>query len=567
MMKRLVDRSFGLMGRGLLATCLVAMLTACGGGGSSQGSGASPASGADETHGAFTLGLSGGAYRDVSHVWVTVGSVALHPQASQAWSSADRTWTVLRLTTPVVVDLALVPSSSQGDVSRILSGLSVPAGTYGQIRLFPLAHDAALADAAAAKGLSYNAQVNYTDGGGQARVVPLELPQPDLGWRVAGSYAVAAQAGSYVVVQADLQHSLVRMVSADGVDRFSFRPTLTSYDMSTSGAIIGSIDPSLICGSGTAPVAPNCAQDIVVSAQRLSGDGQRYASVRQYRVSSSSGGFALYPLPTDTSYEVVITGRHMQTMVIRNVAVSAFSVLATLDWTVLGSSSAPIVPVITPGNARTVTLATPMTSRGTQLFVGQRLDGAGKPYQVAVANIDPLTGSLEQALDLPEGPVRVASFVESGAALSFSDVTPNEGAQAFSVQALGTAYDDAGAFSTVTPTLGTNSSITVGNPVRQASLGIGQIQLTLTGALSASYDSATVVVSDVNGVVSTQVVSGSSMTINVPAGSQAAALGGTAVYSVALRAAGHAGALRWVRAAAPLDLRNAASASLTLALP
>ncbi|TAK86298.1 MAG: DUF4382 domain-containing protein, partial [Aquabacterium sp.] len=333
-MDHLVLRLF----KGLLAAGLMACLAACGGGGASQGASASPASGADDTHGAFTLGLSGGAYRDVSHVWVTVGSVAFHPQASQAWSSSDRTWTVLRLTTPIVVDLALVPSSSQGDVSRILSGLSVPAGTYGQIRLFPLAHDAALVDAAAAKGLSYNAQVNYTDGSGQARIVPLELPQPDLGWRIAGSYAVAAQGASYVVVQADLQHSLVRMASPDGVDHFSFRPVLASYDMSTSGAIIGSIDPSLICGSGTAPVAPNCAQDIVVSAQRLSGDGQRYASVRQYRVSGSSGGFALYPLPTDTSYEVVITGRHMQTMVIRNVTVSAFSVLATLDWTVLGSS-------------------------------------------------------------------------------------------------------------------------------------------------------------------------------------------------------------------------------------
>lgn len=566
MMSQLLDRAISA-GRCVLAASLFAMLTACGGGGGSQGSAASPASGADDTHGAFTLGLSGGGYRDVNHVWVTVGSVALHPQASQAWSSSDRSWTVLRLTTPVVVDLALVPGSSQGDVSRILSGLSVPAGTYGQIRLFPLAHDASLADAAAAKGLSYNAQVNYTDGGGQARVVPLELPQPDQGWRMAGSYVVAAQSASYVVLQADLQHSLVRMASADGVDRFSFRPSLTSYDMSTSGAIIGSIDPSLICGSSTAPAAPNCAQDIVVSAQSLSADGQRHVSVRQYRVSSSSGGFALYPLPLDTSYDVVITGRHMQTMVIRHVTVSAFSVLSTLDWTVLGSSSAPIAPVITPATARTIVLASPLSPSSSQLFVGQTLDVTGKPYEVAVANTDPLTGSLAKALELPEGPLSVAEFVDSGAALSFSDVTPNEGAQAFSVQALGTAYDDPGAFSTVAPTLGASSSIAASNPVRQASLGIGQIQLNLTGTLSASYDNAVVIVADIHGVVATQAVSGNSMTINVPAGSQAAALGGTAVYSVALRASSHTGSLKWVRAAAPLDLRSAASATLSLALP
>ncbi|HEX5355228.1 MAG TPA: DUF4382 domain-containing protein [Aquabacterium sp.] len=550
-----------------LAIALVTVLSACGGGGGTQGKGASPASGADSTHGAFTLGLSGGGYRDVSHVWVTIGSVALHPQASQAWSGSDRSWTVLRLTTPVVVDLAVVPSSTQGDVTRVLSGLSVPAGTYGQIRLFPLAHDAALDDAAAARGLSFNAQVNYTDGGGHARVVPLELPQPDQGWRLAGTYAVAAQGASYVVVQADLQHSLVRMASADGVDHFSMRPALMSYDMGTSGAIIGAIDPSLICGSGTAPAAPNCAQDIVVSAQRLSADGQRHVDVRQYRVTSTSGGFALYPLPPDTSYDVVITGRHMQTMVIRGVTVSSFSVLDTLAWTVLGASNAPIVPVITPSTSRSVTLASPVSPRGSQLFFGQSLDASSKPYQVAVANTDVLTGSLAQALDLPEGPLRVANFVESGAALSFSDVTPYEGAQAFSVQALGTAYDDVGVFSTVVPTLGTNSSITVNSPVRQASLGIGQIQVSLTGTLSASYGGASVIVSDVNGVVTSQAVSGSSMVINVPAGSQAAALGSTAIYSVALRAAGHTGTLRWVRAGTALDLRNAASASVTLALP
>jgi hypothetical protein len=553
---------------GLASAVLLATLVGCGGGGASAGaSGASPSSGSDATHGAFTLGLSGGAYRDVSHVWVTVGSVALHPQASQAWSSTDRSWTVLRLTTPVVVDLALVPSSSQGDVSRLISGLSVPAGTYGQIRLFPLAHDATLDDVAAARGLSYNAQVNYTDGGGHARVVPLELPQPDQGWRVAGSYAVAAQGASYIVAQADLQHSLVRMASADGVDHFSFRPTLMSYDMSTSGAIIGAIDPSLMCGAASAPAAPNCAQDIVVSAQRLSADGQRHVSVRQYRVSSSSGGFALYPLPTDTSYEVVITGRHMQTMVIRGVAVSSFSVLSTLDWTVLGGSNAPIVPVITPATARSVTLTAPVSPSGSQLFFGQSLDSVSKPYQIAVVNTDVLTGALPQALDLPEGPLSVASFASSGAALGFSDVTPNEGAQAFSVQALGTAYDAPGTFSTVMPALGTSAPISVANPVRQASLGVGQIQVNLTGTLSASYDGASVIVSDVNGVVLAQAVTGHSMVINVPAGTQAAGLGGGAIYAVALRAAGHTGSLKWVRASAPLDLRSSASASVTLALP
>ncbi|MBI3381614.1 MAG: DUF4382 domain-containing protein [Aquabacterium sp.] len=565
-------------GKWLLASLLCGLLMACGGGGGSTNSASSSASsGADATHAAFTLGLSGGAYRDVTHVWVTVGSVALHPQASQAWSSTDRSWTVLKLKTPVVIDLA-VPSTSQGNVTPIFNGLSVPAGTYGQIRVFPLAHDAALDDAAVAKGLSYNAQVNYQDAGGVARTVPLELPAPELGWRLPGSFTMAANSGSYVVMGADLLQSLVRMSSPDGIDHFSFRPSLRSYDMATSGAIIGQIAPALICGGASAPAAPNCAEDIVVSAQSLSADGQRHVGVRQYRVGSTSGGFALYPLPSDTRYDVVITGRHMQTMVIKDVAVSAFSVLVTLDWTTLGTNDNPIRPVITPTTPRTVNLASTMSPPGSQLYVGQTLGSVTQPYEVALSNVDVMGGVLAQPLALPQGPVSVAPYVapttDSGTGVTtypplvFTDTVPQEGSEAFSMLALGTAYDDPGASSVQAPALGVASSITVANPVRQAALGIGQIQVTLTGTLSSTYDGAKLVVSDVNGVVATQAVTGGgSVVVNVPAGSQAAAIGGTAVYAVALRAAGHTGSLRWVRASTVVDLRSNASASVTLALP
>ncbi|MFX5789478.1 hypothetical protein ABTE25_20505, partial [Acinetobacter baumannii] len=79
----------------------------------------------------------------------------------------------------------------------------------------------------------------------------------------------------------------------------------------------------------------------IVSAQSLSADGSRYENVRQTLV-DTSGGFALYPLPPAAQFDVVISGRHMQTMVIRGVTVSAFNALATLDWTALGSTSAPL---------------------------------------------------------------------------------------------------------------------------------------------------------------------------------------------------------------------------------
>ena len=563
-------------GKWLLALLLCSLLVACGGGGGAQSgsSSASLASGADGTHTAFTLGVSGGASRGLSHVWVTVGSVALHSQSSQPWSSADRSWTVLKLKTPLVIDLAAADSVQK----PILDGVSVPSGNYGQIRVFPLAHDAALDDAAAAKGLSYNAQVNYQDAGGLAHTVPLELPAPELGWRLPGPFAMGANDRRYVTMVVDLMHSLVRMGSPDGIDRFSFRPNLRSYDLATSGAIIGVIDPTKICGSTTVADPSDCAEDIVVSAQSLSADGLRHENVRQYSVSIANGGFALFPLPADTHYDILVTGRHMQTMLIKDVAVSSSGFIATFDTTVLGSANDPIRPVTNSATLRTVNLASAMSPPGSQLYVGQTLGSVAQPYEVALSNVDMLSGTLAQALALPQGPVSVATYVapttDSGTGVTtypplvFTNTVPQEGSDAFTMLATGTAYDDPGASSVQAPALGTASTITVADPVRQADLGIGQIQVTLTGALSSTYDGARLIVSDVNGVVATQAVAGSgSVVINVPAGSQAAALGGTAVYAVALRAAGHTGSLRWVRASAVVDLRSSASAAVTLALP
>lgn len=562
--------------RWLLALFLCGLLVACGGGGGSPvtSSSASVSFGADETHTAFTLGVSGGASRGVSHVWVTVGSVALHPQASQPWSSTDRSWTVLKLKTPLVIDLAAADTAQK----PILDGVSVPSGSYGQVRVFPLAHEASLDDAAAAKGLTYNAQVNYIDTGGVARTVPLELPAPELGWRLPGPFNMPANDRSYVTMVADLMLSLVRMSSPDGIDHFSFRPNLRGYDLATSGAIIGVIDPAKICGSASVADPAACAEEIVVSAQSVSADGLRHENVRQYPVNSANGGFALFPLPADTRYDIVITGRHMQTMLIKDVAVSSSGVVAKFDWTVLGSSGDPIHPVTDSATPRTVNLASPMSPQGSQLYFGQTLGSVAQPYEVVVSNVDVLGGTLAQALALPQGPVSVASYVapttNSGTgvttypSLVFTDTVPQEGSDAFSVVALGTAYDDPGASSVQAPALGTSSTITVANPVRQAALGVGQIQVNLTGTLSSTYDSARLIVSDVNGVVASQAVAGSgSVVVNVPAGSQAAALGGTAVYTVALRAAGHTGSLRWVRATSVVDLRSSASTAVTLALP
>lgn len=553
-----------------LALGLTLGLSACGGGGSGTGSTGTLQTGSDATHGALTLGLSGGAQREVDHVWVTIGSVALHTSATQAWSSSDRSWVVLTLRTPVLVDLAQATraGSSQSDISRVLDGVSVLQGSYAQMRLFPLAHDAGLADVARAAGLAYNAQVRYTDATLGVVNVPLELPQPEQGWRVEASLGIVAGQASYLVLQTDVQHNLVRLASNDGHAHFSWRSQMSSMDLSSSSAIFGYIDPAKLCGGASALPSPDCASDVIVSAQRLSADGNRYENVRQTLV-DTSGGFALYPLPPAAQFDVVISGRHMQTMVIRGVTVSAFNALATLDWTALGSTSAPLTPVITSGATRSVTLASGVSPGSGALRFGQTLSSVvgDKPREVAVQQRDPITGLLARALVLPEGPLSVAPFVSSGAALAFGNEVPAEGPDAFSAQAFGRSYDDPGAATVVAPPLTQSSAIAVPNPSLTNGVATGLVQLTLTGALSSTYDQAVVVVSDVDGVVQTQSVSAAGvLSLTVPAGPNAAAHGG-ALYSVAVRASSAAGALRWVRAATLVDLRGGGSVNQSLALP
>jgi hypothetical protein len=552
---------------------LLSSLAACGGGGkgdggSSPSSAASQTTGADATHGALTLDLTGGANREVNHVWVTVSGVALHAQASQAWSASDSSWTVLTLATPVVVDLAAVSTSASSDMSNVLNAVKVPVGTYAQIRFFLLPHDAALSNVARANGQLYNAQVNYTDAVNVVRTVPLELPQTELGWRVTGSFTFAAYSSSHYVAQADAGSGLVRFASLDGIDHFTFRTSLRSYDTGTSGAIFGFIDPAYLCGGTGAAAAPNCAQDVIVSAQRLSSDGLRHESVRRYKV-GSSGGFTLYPLPAETSFDLVITGRRMRAMVIKNVSVDLTNSQSLVGWTTVGSYSAGqmIVPQLSTATTRTVNLSTAASPTASSLYWAQTTDAAGKPYELLNVALDPFTGLLAQNAELPQGALRVATFATSSTALSFTDVTPVEGADALSVVTQGTAYDMPSSAAIVAPALGVASTVPVNAPTRSGSLGTGVIQVNLTGSLSATYDVAQIVVSDINGIVSTQTVSGSTASFTVPAGTQAAALGGTAVYTVAVRASSHTGAMTWVRAGSALDLRGGAGATVTLALP
>ena len=555
-----------------LAAALAAgllVLAACGGGGGDDTPDNTPAPGAQE--GTLSLSFAGGAVPGVGRVWGTVESVALHEDPNRAWSAGDDTWKVIELSSPVTVDLA---SLTNGLVGNLVLGNALPAGIYGQVRLFLTPYDEALTGGAKAYGLVHNQQVDYVDAAGNAQHVPLELADMPLGLRVPGPVQIHAQQSNQITLALDLAHNLVRVDGADGVDHFLLRPDLRPMRLEATGAIVGLIDKTHFCAAGVR--APDCIHDVVVSALSASPDGRYKRVVRSATVTLETGGavFALYPLPESPKVDVVITGRNMQTMVVRDVPSPPADLLHAVP-TQLGVNPGPMVPMFRPDGDGEVALAATVDDPSTQLLFAQTLPDAGAlPLEVVSANVDPFTGLLARPLAVPGGALQVATYSETGP-LTFAEVTPVEGAGRFSVATRGTPTQDMSAFVQRAVPPGEQTLLTVPAPVPHPGVGSGTLAVTVGAASADDFDAATLVVADVGGVVATRDVSallagGGTVEVTLPAGATAAGLGGTAVYAVSLRGwkrGDPSSTLAWGRAANPVDLRSATSASTSVALP
>lgn len=425
-------------------------LHGCGGGAGSPGDGVSTSPSKDTSHGAFTVAIDGGANRDVEHLYVTVKAVALHTSASQAWSSTDSTWKVINLRAPVIVDLA-----QQGAITKLFEDQSVIAATYAQVRLFTYGSSDALVKEAAAKGLAYNAQVQYKDEDGASQIAPLESADGSAGWKLTQSFSVPANDAYYMLIQADVDHSLVRVATTPaGRYRFIWNAKLNSYEMALGigPAIQGSVT---LCPEAANPSA--CASDVVVSAQRYNAGAGRYEIVRQTMV-NSTGAFGIYPLPPETSFDVVITGRRMKTMVIRGVTVPAFEHVAVEAPVNLGV----LTPSITSASLRSVQLSPPLsTSEQKRIYWGQTVSGGVGTYEIVGVNVDPYTGVLARPFVLPDGGLQLASFSSSGGALSFTDVDSAEGSGNFTAVVMGRVTGGAAATTPVSPALASTSNVSL----------------------------------------------------------------------------------------------------------
>ena len=111
-----------------------------------------------------------------SHVYMSVQEVWLNTSATAG--PDDTKWVKFPLETPATVDLE---TATDGTLTSMANGLSVPIGTYAQVRLIPVDSGPTLLDSAQALGALYNSEVDYTDSAGTLHRVPLELLNPDKG--------------------------------------------------------------------------------------------------------------------------------------------------------------------------------------------------------------------------------------------------------------------------------------------------------------------------------------------------------------------------------------------------
>ena len=264
-------------------------------------------------------------------------------------------------------------------------------------------------------------------------------------------------------------------------------PHATAYDQSAVGAIQGTLDVTNL--TAVSSTSTSSYLDIQVTAESLSADGTRHIAVNSAPV-SSTGTFTLYPLSTSssspTSYDLVIHGPGIATIIIKSVAVNVGTPSATTPVT---------IGTITPRAATSYTVnlntTTPLPA-GALVGFYQTLPGSSEvPYLIDEQPIDPFSRTFANPQDTStttpastaataSQPISTASIdygtFTSGSTVTLTSADPTEGTSTYRVAGTAPLFTDGALTATVSP-----SSTTVAVP-------------TLTAASGAVLDSTTVTI-------------------------------------------------------------------------
>ena len=392
---------------GALTLLLAALIAGCGGSG---GTGQPPS-------GVTSVDVTDASSSDYAHVYVTVTGVAFHTSASAGfadYSSAKTAgWQITRLAAPVTVDLAqLVNGKTSADpvTGSLFGGITLPNGSYGQIRVFLASTEDALTASATSDGLSYNNEVQLA---GDATHYPLHIPTPGEGISLVPEAPVQVTGSSNVklVLDFNLNNDVVEINPSNSATEFILKPRLGYFDMSSVGAVTGSV---------TSAFGNLSSNRVVVKAEQVKTGGGGYRITRRLTLpDKSTGAFTLYPLPifgsnTTATYDILIRGRHLATAIVKGVTVHKGSTPA-LGNTPLGAVS------MLASQEFTEQALLPVRPTGAWINFYQAISGDANLYEVRYRHLDPYTGKFfaSNPEPLTTAPVQVASYAD-GLPLTFN---------------------------------------------------------------------------------------------------------------------------------------------------
>lgn len=478
------DRILTLLAIGALG----GLAAGCGGGGSSNPN-ANP-------QGTVNLSLTD-APGDYDNVWVTVAAVWFHTSA--AAGPDDAGWLKYTLSTPVTVDLLTLQN---GNLSQMLGNLQLPSGTYQQIRVFLVATGAALTSSASAQQLTYNDQVNYQDTNDMEQVSPLEIINPSKGIALTGTFTVGDAGALDLALDFDVNRDVIEVFLGAQED-FVLKPRLAYFDLSHIGGIRGSVDCSQLLASG----GSGFAYGLVIKAEMPSADGTYHAVDRltglHVDLANNSCTFTLFPLDipagaSTATYDVLIRGRDMESILVQGVPVQAGTDAAT--GTALNAE--PLTLTQDTEYTANMPSGSPVVPTGADVQFYQTLPGETAPYEIRFRAVNPFSGNFTYDEPLSLGPVLLGQYVAAGDP-TLAQVVPNEGLGGFLPYG-GAPYFSRTAASSGTltpggaPSLFTIGALSIASPASADSIGGS-----LTQGTAGRYDSGYLIVSHDGYIVTT----------------------------------------------------------------
>ena len=371
----------------------------------------------------------------------------------------------------------------------------------------------------------------------------------------------------------DAGRDLTRFAYSNTVG-FALNPRLTGQDLANVGTIRSQLSISALTLD-----ANTSRPDVQVTATTPNSASTRNVPVLSAPL-RSDGTFILYPFAMDkdspTTYDLVIHGPGIQTMIIKSVPVQSGSPTSAATVN-LNNVAVATAAATYPANVAT---ASPLATRGARVGFYQTINASGElPYLIEERTVDPVSGLFALDQTLPNDNIAFGTY-SSGSTLTLSTSVPTQGTGAYQLAASGAVFGDGDLSGTLTPPAATTTTATT---FTAPTLGIpsgassGTITATVTVASPQKYDKGVVIVTHDGAIVSVMALdsllvpaqaSGTLTISSVPAGTGSATFDAGTYYAEVWvwNSSDASGSFSRQPATALIDLRATDTTSLALTI-